>query len=64
VEYIIGHSGAKLILVDYEYAHLVPASFSQQNGLMKHSCGAVEYSVASKDGLVFLRTPTRMLLAA
>jgi hypothetical protein len=61
VEYIIGHSGAKLILVDYEYAHLVPASFSQQNGpnsvIVSHDTGRVgcPYEAFLRSGRVFSR---------
>jgi long-subunit acyl-CoA synthetase (AMP-forming) len=31
-EYILTHSGARLLLVDHEYAHLVPASFVRTHG--------------------------------
>jgi long-subunit acyl-CoA synthetase (AMP-forming) len=43
VDYILGHSEAKIILVDYEYTHLVPAGFSQKYGpnsvIVSHDTG-------------------------
>lgn len=32
IAYIVVHSGAKLILVDHEFAHLVPAAFVAEHG--------------------------------
>jgi long-subunit acyl-CoA synthetase (AMP-forming) len=43
IEYILEHSGSKLILVDHELTHLVPASFTKKHGpnsvIVSHDTG-------------------------
>jgi long-subunit acyl-CoA synthetase (AMP-forming) len=70
VEYIIGHSGAQLILVDHEYTKLVPATFAAQHGphsvIVSHDTGRVgcPYEAFLSSGRAFSQERSWMGLVA
>lgn len=70
VEYIIGHSEARLILVDHEYTKLVPAAFAAQHGphsvIVSHDTGRLgcPYEAFLSSGRAYSGEKSWMGLAA